>query len=427
MFTSLIPFMTPFSHLNSLTTFGLASIIIRGFPLLECLLYNLSLNQGFVSPCFREGISGEKVNHMATKRDYYEILGIPRNATDEEIKRAFRKLAFKYHPDHNRDDRAEERFKEINEAYEILSDTNKRTAYNRYGHGGTEGFFTRDFEGFDFGGFGDIFDAFFGGATTATHRASQRGADLHQQITISLEEAAFGCEKEINIRRTEMCSLCHGLGSKHGNQPSLCTNCNGTGQVRRVQQSLFGRFINTTTCRQCHGEGKIITEPCPQCRSAGTEKHQRRILVKIPPGIEDSSQIRLSGEGEAGVRGGSPGNLYVAISVLEHEFFARDGDNILCELPINFGQAALGAEVEVPTLYGKTKLKIPAGSQTGKIFRLKAKGVPRLRRNGRGDQLVRLFVATPDSLTKQQRQLLQELASTLGPVKGVPKNLDSWS
>ena len=364
---------------------------------------------------------------MVTKRDYYEILGVSRNATDEEIKKAFRKLAFKHHPDRNPDDGAEEKFKEINEAYEVLSDTDKRAAYNRYGHGGTEGFFARDFEGFDFGGFGDIFDAFFGGATTSTRRAPRHGADLHHHITISLEDAAFGYEKEINMKRTEICSLCHGLGSKPGSQPSRCPNCNGSGQVRRVQQSLFGRFINTTACNQCHGEGKIITEPCPQCRGTGTEKQQRRILVKIPPGIEDGSQIRLSGEGDAGMRGGSPGNLYVTISVLEHEFFARDGDNLLYELPINFGQAALGAEVEIPTINGKTKLKIPAGSQTGKIFRFKAQGIPHLRRGGRGDQLVRLFVATPDSLTKQQRQLFQELSRTLDPPKRVPKNLDSWS
>lgn len=364
---------------------------------------------------------------MAAKRDYYEILGVPRDATDEEIKKVFRKLAFQYHPDRNRDDGAEEKFKEINEAYEVLSDANKRAAYNRYGHGGTEGFFARDFEGFNFGGFGDIFDTFFGGATTATRHTPRRGANLHHQITISLEEAAFGGEKEIKIKRTEVCSLCHGLGSKPGSQPSRCPNCNGTGQVRRVQQSLFGRFIHTTTCSQCHGEGKIITEPCPQCRGAGTEKQQRRILVKVPAGIEDGSQIRLSHEGDAGMRGGSSGDLYVTVSVLEHEFLARDDDNILYELPINFAQAALGTEVEVPTLHGKTKLNIPAGSQTGKVFRLKGQGIPHLRRSGRGDELVRLFVATPDSLNKQQRQLLEELAKTLGPAKGIPKNHDSWS
>jgi len=357
---------------------------------------------------------------MPIKRDYYEVLGIARNATDEEIKRAFRKLAFKYHPDHNRQDGAEEKFKEVNEAYEVLSDPDKRVAYDRFGHGGAQGIFGRGFEGFDFGGFGDIFDAFFGGATTATRQAPKRGADLHYKVTITFEEAAFSCEKEINILRTENCSLCHSTGCKPGSQPSRCPNCNGTGQVRRVQQSIFGRFTTTTTCHQCRGEGRIISEPCPQCRGTGKEKRQRSILIKIPAGVDDGSQIRLSGEGETGIRGGSSGNLYVTLSVLEHKFFTRDNDNILYELPINFAQAALGAEVEVPTLEGKAKLKIPAGSQTGKVFRLKGQGIPRLHRSGRGDQLVSLFVATPDKLTEKQRQLFQELDKSLNKTNMPP-------
>ncbi len=357
---------------------------------------------------------------MAIKQDYYQILGVARSATDEEIKKAFRKLAFKYHPDHNHGDGATESFKEINEAYEVLSDPDKRAAYDRFGQGGAGGLFGRGFESFDFGGFGDIFDAFFGGVTTATRQAPQRGADLHYKLTVTFEEAAFGYEREINISRTENCSLCHGAGSKPGSQPSRCPNCNGTGQVRRVQQTIFGRFTNTTTCSQCHGEGRIITEPCTQCRGAGREKRQRSILVKIPAGVDDGSQIRLSGEGEAGFRGGSPGNLYVSLSVLPHEFFIRDGDNILYELPINFAQAALGAEVEVPTLDGKVKLKLPASSQTGKVFRLKGQGVPHLHRGGRGDQLVTLFVATPESLTKKQRQLFEELANSFSPANMPP-------
>ena len=354
---------------------------------------------------------------MPIKRDYYEVLGVDRNATDEEIKRAFRKLAFKYHPDRNPEDGAGEKFKEVNEAYEALSDPDKRAAYDRFGHGGTEGLFGRGFEGFNFGGFGDIFDAFFSGATTATRQAPQRGADLHYRITITFEEAAFSCEKEIKVSRTEYCSLCQGVGSKPGSQPSRCPNCNGTGQVRRVQQSLFGHFVNATTCSQCHGEGRIITEPCPQCRGTGKEKCQRNMLIKIPAGVDDGSQIRLSGEGHAGARGGSPGNLYISLSVLPHKFFARDGDNVLYELPINFTQAALGAEIEIPTLDGNTKLKLQAGTQTNTLIRLKAKGIPHLHRNGRGDQIVRVVVVTPDSLTKNQRQLLQELAETLSPVK----------
>ena len=355
---------------------------------------------------------------MPTKRDYYEVLGVDKNSSEEKIKRAFRKLAFKHHPDHNHEHGAEEKFKEINEAYEVLSDPDKRAAYDRFGHDGSQGFFGRGFEGFDFSGFGDIFDAFFGReATTASRHAPQHGADILHKITITLEEAAFGVQKEINILRTEYCSLCQGTGCQPDSQPSRCPTCNGAGQVRQVRQLIFGRFTNITTCPQCRGEGRIITEPCPQCRGTTKEKRKRSILVRIPAGVEDGSRIRLSGQGDAGVRGGPTGNLYISLSVKQHQFFIRDGDNILYELPINFAQAALGAEVEVPTLDDNVKLKIPAGSQTGQVFRLKNKGVPHLHRNGRGDQLVGVLVVTPDSLTKKQRQLLEELASTLDPAK----------
>jgi molecular chaperone DnaJ len=362
---------------------------------------------------------------MATKRDYYEVLEVPQNATGEEIKKAYRKLAFKYHPDHNRDDSAEEKFKEINEAYEVLSDANKRATYDQFGHGGAGDLFTRGFEGFDFGGFGDIFDAFFGGMTYATRHAPQRGADLHHQMSISFEEAAFGCEKEIEIKRTEVCSLCGGTGARPGSQPIRCPNCNGAGKVRRVQRSLFGSFINTAICNQCQGEGMVITEHCPQCQGTGREKRQHHIKIKIPAGVEDGFRIRLSDEGDAGIRGGSAGDLYVALSVQKHEFFTRDGDDILYKLPINFAQAALGDEVEVPTLYGRTRLNIPAGNQTGKEFRLKNKGIPHLNKNGHGDQIVRLLVVTPEKLTKQQHELFQELASTLGKAKKDSGNSDS--
>lgn len=357
---------------------------------------------------------------MPAKRDYYEVLGIDRNTTEEKIKKAFRKLAFEYHPDHNRENGAEEKFKEINEAYEVLSNPDKRAAYDRFGHGGSEGLFGQGFEDFGFGGIGSIFEDFydfFRGTTTATRQAPQRGADLKHRITITLEEAAFGVEKELNILRTEHCSLCQGTGCQPNSQPSRCPNCNGNGQVRQIQQSIFGRFTNIITCPQCHGEGRIITEPCPQCRGIGKEKRQRSILVKIPAGVEDGSRIRLNSEGDAGVRGGSPGNLYLSLSVKPHEFFTRDDDDILYELPINFTQTALGAEVEVPTLDGNVKLKLPAGSQTGQVFRLKNKGIPHLHGRGRGDQFVRLLVVTPDSLTKKQRQLFEELAKTLGPAK----------
>jgi len=352
---------------------------------------------------------------MPVKRDYYEVLGIPRNATDEEIKRAFRKLAFKYHPDHNRNGDAEAKFKEVNEAYQVLADPDKRAAYDRFGHGGAEGLFGRGFEGFDFGGFGDIFDAFFGGASTTARRGPRRGTDLNYNTYITFEEAAFGCEKEISILRTEYCPSCQGTGAKPGSQQTKCPNCNGSGQLRRVQQSFFGHFTNITTCPQCRGQGRIITEPCPHCRGTGKEKKERRISVKIPAGVDNGNQVRLRGEGEAGDRGGPPGNLYVYLTVKPHELFTRDGDDIIYELAINFAQAALGAEIEVPTLDGSTKLKVPAGSQTGREFKLKNKGISHLRGRGRGDQFVRLQVVTPESLTKKQRQILEELAKTLEP------------
>lgn len=346
------------------------------------------------------------------KRDYYEVLGIDRDASDEEIRRAFRRLAFKYHPDHNRDEQAGEEFKEVNEAYEVLSNAEKRAAYDRFGHGGIEGFGE---QGFDLGGFGDIFDAFFGGATATARRGPQRGTDLYYSITTSFEEAALGCEKEISILRTENCSKCQGVGSKPGTQPKKCPSCNGSGQVRRVHQSLFGRFAHTATCEQCQGSGRIITDPCPQCQGTGRERHKRKITVNIPAGVDNGTYIRLKGEGEAGIRGGSTGSLYLTLSVKEHEFFSRRNDDILYELPIDFVQATLGTEVEVPTLNGNAKLKIPPGSQTGQVFRLKKQGVPRLHKNGHGDQLVTLFVATPESLTRKQRQTLKEFGNSLSP------------
>jgi len=351
---------------------------------------------------------------MPAKRDYYDVLGISNNATDEEIKKAFRKLAFKYHPDHNRNGDAEEKFKEVNEAYEIISNPDKRAAYDRFGHRDAEGLFGHGFEGVGFeGGFGDIFEAFFGGATSTTRRGPKRGADLSYNTYIAFEEAAFGCEKDIAILRTEYCAACQGNGSQPGTKPVKCPNCNGTGQVRRVQQSIFGNFTNIATCPQCHGEGRIVTEPCPQCRGTGKEKQKRRISIKIPAGVDNGTQVRLTGEGEAGERGGPPGDLYVSLTVKPHELFIREGNDIIHELPINFAQAALGAEIEVPTLDGATKLKLPAGSQSGEEFKLKHKGVPHLRGRGRGDHFVKLRVVTPASLSKEQRRLFETLAETL--------------
>ncbi len=350
---------------------------------------------------------------MATKRDYYEVLGVEKTASDDDIKKAFRKAAFKYHPDHNKEDNAGEAFKEVNEAYEVLSDRDRRAAYDRYGHAGTEGAMGRGFENADFGGFGDIFDAFFGGATTATRQGPVQGADLHAALTITFDEAVFGTSKEVKINRVENCSVCRGSGAKAGTEPSRCPTCGGTGQVRRIQQSIFGRFTNISTCSRCGGTGTIITDPCPHCKGLGKERVERTLSVKIPAGVDEGAQIVVRGEGDSGSRGGPAGNLFVTLTVKPHEFFVRRGDDIVYELPVNFVQAALGDEVEVPTLAGKTKVKVPAGSQTGKLFRLKNQGVTHVQRGGRGDELVILVVLTPDSLDDKQRKLMKELGETL--------------
>lgn len=348
------------------------------------------------------------------KRDYYEVLGVNRSASEEDIKRAFRRLAFQYHPDRNRENGAEERFKEINEAYEVLSDPEKRAAYDHYGHEGPQSIFGRGFDGFDFGGFGDIFDAFFGGTATRTRRSPQRGADVRHHLTLTFEEAVFGIEQELEVSRTETCSHCRGSGSEPGSPPARCSLCNGTGQLRRVQQSLFGQFVNVVACHRCQGEGRIITSPCSVCRGNGQERRTRRIAVRIPAGVDDGSQIRLSGEGEAGRYGGPLGDLYVALSVRQHKYFKREGNDIIFELAINVAQAALGDLVEVPTLDGPTPLRIPPGTQSGHVFRLQERGVPHLRGAGRGDQLVVLQVITPQDLNQQQQRLFLELAKTLG-------------
>ncbi|MBI4286861.1 MAG: molecular chaperone DnaJ [Chloroflexi bacterium] len=348
---------------------------------------------------------------MATQRDYYEVLGISREANDEDIKKAFRKLAFQFHPDRNRDTGAEDKFKEINEAYEVLSDPQKRAAYDRFGQMG--GTFGRGFEGFGFGGIGDIFDAFFGGMSTTATRTPQRGNDLRYEMAISFEEAAFGCEKEIEVQRTEICSACQGTGSQPGSQPARCPTCNGTGQVRRSQQSLFGRFINVSACERCHGDGRVITNPCNECRGSGRQRQKRKIAIRVPGGVDDGSQIRLTGEGDAGVYGGSPGNLYVLLAVKPHPLFQRENDNLIYELPLNFAQAALGDEVEVPTLNGPVKLRVPPGTQHGHVFRIRGKGIPHLRDGGRGDLIVAATLVTPRSLNKEQRRLFEDLSRML--------------
>jgi molecular chaperone DnaJ len=357
---------------------------------------------------------------VAIKQDYYGVLGVPRNASDEEIKRAFRKLAFQYHPDRNKDLGAEEKFKEINEAYQVLSDPEKRSRYDRYGRVDVEA----GFPDFDFGGLGDIFESFFGGFGTPFGRTAQRvpqkGDSLQSHLTLSFEEAVFGCNKEVEIQRIEFCPSCHGIGSELGTNPETCPDCRGTGQVRKVQQSIFGRFTHITTCSRCGGSGTIISNPCSQCRGRGRIKVKRKIRVNIPAGVDEGYRLRLDGEGSAGLYGGPPGSLYVTLSAKPHNLFHRDGSDILYELSINFAQAALGDEVRVPSLDGKADLKIPPGTQNGKTFRFKGKGIPHVDGRGRGDLLVKVSVITPQHLDKNQRHLLEELAKVLPRTESPP-------
>jgi molecular chaperone DnaJ len=358
---------------------------------------------------------------MITKRDYYETLGVSREATDEEIKKAYRQLAFRYHPDRNRDGGAEEKFKEINEAYEVLSDSQKRATYDRFGHAGLSASqagaqgFGRGFEGFDFGGFGDIFDAFFSGISRDRRPTAERGSDLRHSVEISFEEAAFGCEKEMEIERIEPCSACRGVGSEPGSVPVVCSNCGGSGEVRRSQHSLFGHFTSITTCERCRGRGRIVVDPCRQCNGRGKEQKKRRIVVRIPPGVDDGTTVQLTGEGNTGSEGGPPGNLYVTVSVAKHEYFRRDGADVLYDLPLNFAEAALGGEMEIPTLDGYSSIRIPAGVQDGRIFRIKGKGAVHLNGSRRGDQVIIVHVVTPTSLNEEQRRFFEKLAQILEP------------
>jgi len=362
------------------------------------------------------------------QRDYYDVLGLDRNASQEDIKRAFRRLAMQYHPDRNGEPGAEARFKEINQAYEVLSDPEKRAAYDRFGHAGVGGAFGgTGFEGFNFGGFGDIFDAFFGGAATRQRRGPQRGADLRTTITLDFEEAIFGAEREIEVTRNEVCTACSGLGAEAGSKPERCPSCGGTGEIHRVQQSIFGQFRNISTCERCHGEGKIITNPCGSCRGSGRQRHTRRLMVRIPAGVDHGQPIRLTGEGDAGAGGGSPGSLYVVVNVRPHPHFRRDEDDIIYELAVNVAQATLGTQVTVPTVDGEASLAIPPGTQTDHVFTLRGKGVPRLRGGGRGDQYVRVVVVTPANLTKEQKQLFEQLAQSLGTPSRPPDRDDDKS
>jgi molecular chaperone DnaJ len=364
-----------------------------------------------------------------TDRDYYDVLGVGRNANDDEIKSAFRKLARQFHPDVNKEPDAEERFKEVNEAYGVLSDREKRARYDRYGReglGNLGGFrdYTTDFA--------DIFDELFGQFGFSTGRRSRntprRGRDLQLQLSLSFEEAVFGIEKQIDFEREQTCSRCNGSGAEPGTTPTRCPTCGGRGEVSQVRQTILGPMMQSGTCPNCGGRGEVITTPCSNCRGSGLERKVVRKTVQIPAGVDSGTQIRLAGEGGPGAYGGPNGSLFLLLDVKPHQFFKRREDDILLNLDINIAQAALGADISVPTLDGDDKLRIPAGTQPGKVFHMKGKGVPHLRRKEhRGDQLVIVNVEIPSKLTKEQRELFEQLAATMGStVKPKEKGFLDW-
>ncbi|WP_404443804.1 molecular chaperone DnaJ [Sutcliffiella horikoshii] len=353
-----------------------------------------------------------------SKRDYYEVLGVSKSASKDEIKKAYRKLSKQYHPDINKADDAADKFKEIKEAYEVLSDDQKKAHYDQFGHTDpNQGFGGGG--GFDGGfGFEDIFETFFGGQGGGRRRrdpnAPRQGADLQYTMTLGFEEAAFGKEATIEIPVEETCDTCSGTGAKPGTKVETCSQCRGTGQESVEQNTPFGRIVNRRTCSKCNGSGKSIPNKCTTCHGAGRVKKRNTIKVNIPAGVDEGQQLRVAGKGEAGVNGGPAGDLYVVFHVRRHEFFERDGDDVYCEMPITFAQAALGDEVEVPTLHGKVKLKVPAGTQTGTNFRLKGKGIANVRGYGQGDQHIKIRVITPTKLSEKQKQVIREFAETSG-------------
>ncbi|GIW19871.1 MAG: chaperone protein DnaJ [Chloroflexota bacterium] len=362
---------------------------------------------------------------MATDHDYYAILGVPRTASDAEIKRAFRKLAQKWHPDVNKDPAAAERFKEINEAYQVLSDPRRRQAYDMFGRAGVTGDageggfgFATGFGGF--GGFGDIFDAFFGGAAGPVRRAQPvAGSDLRYDLRISFEEAVLGTEKEIEFSALARCPTCGGSGARPGTSPVTCPVCSGRGEVRTVRQTLLGQMMTATTCPRCRGEGRVVETPCETCRGDGRVERRRKLRVAIPAGIDDGHQIRLSNEGEVGPRGGPPGSLYVAVHVAPHPVLRREGTELYAEVDVSIAQAALGTKVTVPTVEGDEEIEIRPGTQPGTEIRLRGRGVPHLRRpNQRGDLHVLVNVVVPTRLTKKQRELLEAYAREAGEAVG---------
>ena len=357
------------------------------------------------------------------KRDYYEVLGVSKGASEDEIKKAYKKLARKYHPDMNPGDKeAEEKFKEVNEAYEVLSDADKKARYDQYGHAGVDPNFGAGgagFDGnFDFGDLGDIFGSFFGGGFGGAQRrnpnAPQRGESIRASVTISFTEAAFGCEKEITVDRSEQCPTCKGNGCAAGTTPEVCPTCRGTGTVQVRRQTPMGVFASSAPCTKCGGTGRIIHQPCPDCRGQGAVRKRRSIKVTIPAGIDDGQTISLRGQGHAGKNGGPNGDLLINIMVQPHELFHREGTSVFCEAPITYAQAVLGGTLEIPTIDGKVKYDIPEGTQTGSVFRLRGKGIPVLNGRGRGDQYVTVTIETPKNLNKEQKEALKKFSDLLG-------------
>ena len=359
------------------------------------------------------------------KRDYYEVLGVSRGASEDEIKKAYKKMARKYHPDLNPGDKtAEEKFKEVNEAYEVLSDADKKARYDQYGHAGVDpnfgaGGFGGGFDGsFDFGDLGDIFGSFFGGGFGGGRRtnpnAPQRGESIRMSIAISFEEAAFGCEKAVTVERYETCDTCHGNGCAPGTSPEVCPDCHGTGTVQVRRQTPMGVFATSSPCPKCGGKGRIIHQPCKDCRGSGMVRKKKTIQASIPAGIDNGQTISIRGQGNAGKNGGPAGDLLITITVRPHELFRREGTSVLCEAPITFTQAVLGAELEIPTIDGKVKYTLPEGTQSGTTFRLKGKGIPSINGRGRGDQYVTVYIETPKNLNKGQKEALKKFAETMG-------------
>lgn len=349
-----------------------------------------------------------------SKRDYYEVLGVSKSAGKDEIKKAYRKLSKQYHPDINKEPGADEKFKELAEAYEVLSDDSKRSQYDQFGH---EGPSQGGFGGSGFGGFEDIFSSFFGGGGRRSDpNAPRKGDDLQYRMNISFEDAVFGKQTEIEIPKEETCDTCSGSGAKPGTSSKTCTTCNGVGEVNQAVETPFGRMVNRRTCNTCRGTGKIIPEKCNTCHGTGTVQKRKKIKVTIPAGVDDGQQLRVTGQGEPGINGGPSGDLYIVFNVKNHDYFERDGDDIYYELKLTFPQAALGDDIEVPTIHGKVKLKIPAGTQSGAQFRIKDKGVKNVHGYGTGHQYVVVKVMTPSKLTEKQKQLLRDFAEISGDI-----------